>query len=158
MSLVERNIPESVVNLIPESLARESDIIAVNCSSHFLTVACPNESFGPHQEEKILFILDRKIQWERHPRCDIQKTIDRHYGVSGGVENCEWRFRYQCPHRWRNFAITDDDMVRFCPVCSRNVYLCIDDAAVMLHANLGHCIAKDDGFGLELIGDVGFES
>jgi hypothetical protein len=154
MSLADFNIPESVIALIPESVARENDIIAINCSPDSLTIACPDESFGAIDEERIRFILNRPITWEIHTRPDIQSAINRHYGMSGGVENCEWEFRYRCPHRWQNFATTDDKMIRYCPVCARNVYLCADDASVIRHARLGHCIAKEDSFGLEMIGDV----
>jgi hypothetical protein len=153
MSLLERNMPESVIELIPEAIARENNIIAVECSPEFVTIACPDESFGPLEEEKIRFVLDCPIRWEHHPRAEIQSAIDRHYDRAR-VENCAWKFRFQCPERWVNFATTNDDRVRFCSVCSRQVYLCSDDAEVVRHAKLGHCIARDDGIGCELIGDV----
>ena len=148
------DIPESLVNLIPECIARENTVIAIGCSLDSITVACPDDSFGPSEQEKMQFILNRLVYWRHFPRAEICTAIDLHYVPSGGVENCGWKFRYQCPHRWRHFARTESESVRFCPICSRHVYLCTDDQDVIHYAQLGHCVAKMDGFGLELIGEV----
>ena len=157
MTLATRNIPESVIDLIPESLARENCVIALNCSPTIVTIAYPNDATDWYEQEKIESILGRSIRWVGYPSAEIQSAINRHYELSGGVESCHWKFRYRCPHRWRNFATTEDETVRFCPVCSRNVYLCASESEFNYHAQAGHCVAKIDGFDMELIGEVAIE-
>ena len=71
-------IPESLVNLIPESIARENTIMAIGCSPDSITVACPEDSFGPSEQEKLQFILKRLVYWQRFPRAAILAAIDRH--------------------------------------------------------------------------------
>ena len=141
MKLANHNIPESIVLTVPESVARENAVMPVDLNRDFLTLACPNDNFGPVEEDRLHFILKRPLRWVRVARDDILASIQRHYGLSGGVDNCTWSFRYQCPHRWINFASTDDDVIRYCSVCQRNVHLCYDDDDVIRHASVGHCIA-----------------
>jgi hypothetical protein len=120
-----------------------------------VTVACPDDSFEAHDQERIRFILNRPISWLRLPRSEISDAIQRHYVEDGAINDCGWTLRFQCPQRWRDLVPTDDNGVRYCNVCDQNVHACYTDAAVAAHANKGHCVAIMDGFGVELIGDVG---
>ena len=157
MSLAIRIIPESVIRLIPESVARENSVIALNCSADILTIAFPNDLPDWFEKDRIEFILNRPIRWIPYPHNDIQSAINRHYDVPAGIDNCSWTFKYECPHRWKSLATTDDNSIRFCPVCSRNVYLCHTDSDVAHHAQAGDCVAKIDGFGIELLGEVAID-
>ncbi|MCR9211544.1 MAG: hypothetical protein NXI28_25245 [bacterium] len=155
-TLRDVNLPKTVVDTIPESVARECSVIAVALAQDLLTIACPDDSFGPRDEERVRFILDRPISWLRLPRSEIADAVQRHYVVDGAINDCGWTMRYQCPQRWRDLAPTDDEMVRHCNVCDRNVHACYTDESVAAHADKGDCVAIMDGFGgVELIGDVG---
>jgi len=155
-TLRDINLPKTIVDTIPESVARECTIIAVALSKNILTIACPDDSFGDRDQERVQYILERPISWLRLPRMEIVDAIQRHYVVDGAIQDCGWTMRFQCPQRWRDLALTDDDAVRYCNVCERKVHACYTDDAVTAHAALGHCVAIMDGFGgVELIGDVG---
>ena len=155
-TLRDVNLPKTVVDTIPESVARECSVIAVALTQDVLMIACPEESFGPCDQERVQYILDRRISWLRLPRAEIVDAIQRHYVVDGTIDDCGWSMRYQCPQRWRDLIPTHDDAVRYCNVCDRNVHACYTDESVAAHAEKGHCVAIMDGFGgVELIGDVG---
>lgn len=157
MTLAVRNIPESVIGLIPESVARENCVIAIDCSVDLLTIAFPNDLPDWFEKDRIEVILDRPIRWVSYPHKDIQSALDRHYDVPAGIDNCSWTLKYQCPHRWRNLAKTDDGSIRFCPVCSRNVFLCHTESELTYHAQAGNCVAKSDGFDIEFLGEVAIQ-
>ena len=57
------------------------------------------------------------------------------------IQNCEVRFRFQCPKQWEALAETEEFGVRSCSQCQKRVYLCENKKAVAWHAQQGHCIA-----------------
>ena len=156
-TLRDAYLPKTVVGIIPECVARERCVIAVALTKEALIVACPNESFGIVDEERVEFILDRRITWLRMPRSEIADAIQRHYVDDGAINDCGWQMRFQCPQRWRDLIPTDADAIRHCNVCDRDVYACYDKESVAEHAAKAHCVAIMDGFGFELIGDVNFD-
>jgi uncharacterized protein (TIGR02996 family) len=75
-----------------------------------------------------------------------------------GVENCavggtavnDWRLRrsletvefaYECPKDWAGMLPTDDDAVRYCGACQKNVYFCDTVDEARNHAWAGDCVA-----------------
>ncbi len=40
------------------------------------------------------------------------------------IQNCEVRFRFQCPKQWEALQQTSDPGVRSCSQCQKQVYLC----------------------------------
>ena len=87
----------------------------------------------------------------------------RHLSASGAMSNeilnCEWTFTSQCPRTWESLRATDDDAVRLCEVCLKNVYLCVTMGDVERHAELRHCVAirtadAADFGGGELLGEL----
>jgi len=59
---------------------------------------------------------------------------DREMPVEGGamdlvIRNC--KFIYECPILWEVLDMTDQDNVRHCRVCNRDVFLCEDGDALM---------------------------
>jgi hypothetical protein len=156
-TLRDVNLPKTIVDTIPESVARECSVIAVAFSRDVLIIACPDECFDARDEERVRYILNRPISWLRLPRSEISDAIQRHYVVDGAIDDCGWRMRFQCPQRWRDLIPTDDDAIRYCNVCDRSVHACYTDESVAEHAAQSHCVAIMDGFGgVELIGDVGY--
>jgi hypothetical protein len=74
------------------------------------------------------------------------------------IQNCDWKFEFQCPRQWAQLALTDDPLVRTCAACLKDVHFCSSSDEVALHARLGHCVAvapKEPNAG-ELMGEVVF--
>jgi hypothetical protein len=59
------------------------------------------------------------------------------------IRNCERTFRKVCPRSWDDLESTDDNSVRHCSHCERNVFYCTTDAETINHAIAGHCIARE---------------
>lgn len=57
------------------------------------------------------------------------------------IQNCEVRFRFQCPKQWEALQETGEAGVRSCSQCQKQVYLCQSRKEVTQHARQGHCIA-----------------
>ena len=58
------------------------------------------------------------------------------------IRLCEFKFKRQCPLNWEALATTTDRQTRHCDSCDQMVFLCESDAETMIHAELGHCIAR----------------
>lgn len=57
------------------------------------------------------------------------------------IDNCSWKFQFQCPRSWHALRTTSDPNVRACDSCLENVYLCKDEAEVVTQAGKGRCVA-----------------
>lgn len=55
------------------------------------------------------------------------------------------RFDFICDQTWTDMEPTDDDKVRHCETCNKNVYFCDNLADAREHSQGGHCIAGDLG-------------
>jgi hypothetical protein len=78
LDLRERTIPPEILELIPESVARENVVIPVAVEGKLLIVAVSD----PEQSllQKLCFILNRHIQFALASREQIIEAINRHYG------------------------------------------------------------------------------
>lgn len=83
VSLGEVMIPPSVLELVPESVARENCILPLAQDDGELTVIIsdPNDF---ETLEKLRFILNRRIEVALAPRESINEAINRHYGQTVG--------------------------------------------------------------------------
>ena len=43
--------------------------------------------------------------------------------------------------KWDSMALTDEEGVRSCAVCRKDVYYCRSDEEAIEHAKVGHCVA-----------------
>lgn len=81
--LADITIPPSVIELVPESVARENSILPLHEEDGELKVVVSDpddfETF-----EKLRFILNRRIEIALAPREAIQESINRHYGQTVG--------------------------------------------------------------------------
>ncbi len=59
--------------------------------------------------------------------------------MSTRIENC--KFTFKCPRTWEQLDQTDDDHVRFCGACAKQVHLCNTHESLLKHARDGHCVA-----------------
>ncbi len=78
------HIKDEVLACIPESVAREMLVIAIDLAGDDLLVACSDNAFGSEREERLRFILNRAIIFARFPDDQILDAIERHYQVNGG--------------------------------------------------------------------------
>ncbi|WP_168218754.1 GspE/PulE/PilB domain-containing protein [Limnoglobus roseus] len=72
-------VPRSVIELIPESVARENNILPIASSAETLTVAAANAN-DILLADKLSFIIARKIKLVEFPRAVIFAAIAHHYG------------------------------------------------------------------------------
>ena len=158
------SIPKSLIDQLPESIARENIVIPVASTDSLLTIAADIDTDAEDfksltqlamLQEKLEFILECKIQLESHSANDIQAAIDRHYSYDAQIENCSWSIENQCPQLWFNLEPTKDSDIRYCGCCSQHVYYCKSQDSVVQHASMGHCVAVYNGpTQFETIGEV----
>lgn len=83
VDLNEVNIPPSVVELVPESVARENAILPMDERDGSLKVIVSDpEDF--ETLDKLRFILNRRVEVALAPRESIVDAINRHYGLTEG--------------------------------------------------------------------------
>lgn len=76
-------IPPSVVELVPESVARENCVLPLVESNGSLKVLVSDPDDYDTQE-KLRFILNRNLEVALAPRENIQEAINRYYGQTDG--------------------------------------------------------------------------
>jgi len=75
-------IPDQVIELVPESVARENKIIPVSDEDDTIKVLVA-DPFDIETIEKLRFILNRKVETALAPLEQIQEAINRYYGQVG---------------------------------------------------------------------------
>ncbi|OHB70796.1 MAG: pilus assembly protein PilB, partial [Planctomycetes bacterium RBG_13_63_9] len=83
VNLSEVVIPPSVVELVPESVARENVVLPLSQGDGELTVIVSNPD-DYETIEKLRFILNCRIEIALAPRESILEAINRHYGQTVG--------------------------------------------------------------------------
>ncbi len=83
VNLSDVSIPPSVVELVPESVARENVAIPLSESDGKLTVIV-SDPMDYDTFDKLRFILNRQIEIALAPREAILEAINRHYGQTVG--------------------------------------------------------------------------
>lgn len=83
VDLAQYQIPEEVVELVPESVARENVAIPLVEEDNALKVAV-SDPFDIETIEKLRFILNRKVETALAPRESILEAINRYYGQVEG--------------------------------------------------------------------------
>ena len=84
VNLSEESIPPSVVELVPESVARENTVLPwreEDDGSLRVVVSDPNDL---DTLDKLRFILNRRVEIALAPRESIVDAINRHYGQTEG--------------------------------------------------------------------------
>src|SRR5262245_45999489 len=77
--LATRTIPSAVVELIPESVARENLVMPLAWEGETLYLAAANPD-DIALSDKLCFILNKNVRLVGAPREAIIKAINRHYG------------------------------------------------------------------------------
>ncbi len=83
VDLDEQKIPDEVIELVPESVARENAILPFSEEDDALKVIV-NDPFDIETIEKLRFILNRKVEIALAPRENILESINRYYGQVEG--------------------------------------------------------------------------
>src|SRR6185312_10509276 len=83
VDLSEVAIPPSVVELVPESVARENAILPMAEEDGALKVII-SDPMDFETLDKLRFILNRKVEIALAPRESIVDAINRHYGLTEG--------------------------------------------------------------------------
>ena len=83
VDLGEVVIPPNVIELMPESVARENAVLPMSEDDGTLRVIA-SDPLDLDTFEKLRFILDRKIEIALAPRENILEAINRHYGALEG--------------------------------------------------------------------------
>ena len=79
VDLEEVEIPVAIVELVPESVARENAVMPLAESDETLTVII-SDPFDLETIDKLRFILNRKIETALAPRAAINEAINQYYG------------------------------------------------------------------------------
>lgn len=83
VDLSEVKIPPSVVELLPESVARENCVLPLSENDGTLVVIV-DDPLDYDTQEKLRFILNREVRIALAPREQIQEAINRNYGQTEG--------------------------------------------------------------------------
>jgi type IV pilus assembly protein PilB len=81
IELEGRQIPNSVIELVTESMARENIVIPIESDGESVIVAMHNPN-NIEVLDKLRFVLNREIRPVMAPLESIQAAINRHYGQS----------------------------------------------------------------------------
>lgn len=76
-------IPESVIEMVPEAVARENSVLPLALEDDVLTVVL-SDPLDLETTDKLRFILNRRIETVLAPKEAIQAAINRHYGQMEG--------------------------------------------------------------------------
>jgi type IV pilus assembly protein PilB len=83
MDLTGMTVPQDVIELLPESVARENTIFPLSETSNALRLAISDPT-DMELQDKLRFILNRDVDVCLAPRQQIVEAINRHYGLSDG--------------------------------------------------------------------------
>ena len=85
INLQDVTIPDEVIELVPESVARENAILPVDADEENNTLqVIVSDPFDLATLETLRFILNRTIEMALAPRENIQEAINRYYGQIEG--------------------------------------------------------------------------
>jgi type IV pilus assembly protein PilB len=88
VELREIEIPASVIELVPESLARENIVMPLAQANGTIKVIM-HDPMGFETIEKLRFVLNREIEVALAPKEAIVEAINRYYSNSGETESVD---------------------------------------------------------------------
>ncbi|HKB02566.1 MAG TPA: hypothetical protein VKD90_10125, partial [Gemmataceae bacterium] len=78
-AVADLNPPRAVLELVPQSVARENQILPLSIDGETLTCAAANPD-NLLVQDQLSFILNKKVRLVAAPPAAIRAAIDRHYG------------------------------------------------------------------------------
>lgn len=142
-------ISHGALELMPESLAREHNVLAVSVEGDSLHVVLPAHLADGEVSavlDRLRFVLNCEITYDTAEESTLAHVIDLHYTASWStIQNCDRQFRTRCPKHWAELAPTAERQKRWCSVCERHVTFCTSDEELDRLARAGECVAFYDG-------------
>ena len=138
------SIPVAVIELVPESVARELCVLPFRTDGTCLWVFCPlDPDFAARESGRLSIILNRRIEWVPVDASLLQQAINERYlpWHEATITNCPSRFRFQCPKNWSSLEPTADPRVRHCSECQCDVRWCENDVVAQALGREGMCVA-----------------
>jgi len=138
------------LELVPEAFAREHCILAVSINHGKLHVVLPSNvdelaSTEPSGLDLIRFVLNRDFSHDIALRDDLFSVVDLHYWAAySDIRNCDVEFKLRCPQQWIDLTPTDQNTVRYCQACSKNVYFCHSSKELKRRTEGNQCVAFCD--------------
>ena len=78
-------------------------------------------------------------------RSTLNASLSHYYpALAALIRNCPIEFRFQCPMTWNELTPTNDNLVRRCNSCGRDVHLCTAKTDANRIGRRGDCIAFAD--------------
>jgi hypothetical protein len=117
----------TALKMVPESIARGSDVLAVDFHEGELRLILPELSTQDEQRliDKLNFVLETTISWDVASVDHLRPMIDFYYtAIYSQIQNCDAAFVGSCPNMWIELEPTHDVNVRHCDVCQQNVTFC----------------------------------
>lgn len=69
------------------------------------------------------------------------------------IRNC--KFAYRCSAKWEDLEETEDDEIRFCNDCQKEVFFCDSDDTLVALVKLNRCVAiLKPNSKVRLLGDI----
>jgi hypothetical protein len=135
------------IEQVPEAVARSMCVLPAGFYGQELYLIVPIEfGLGNVAEfERLRFVLGVPFRWDFAEVEALRQVVNFFYSaVYAEIDNCEPRFRYQCPRQFALLIATDDPSRRYCDQCQKDVTFCRTNAEVNERAARGECIAIFD--------------
>jgi len=154
------NIDETLLELVPEKVARDYCVLPASLEGSILTLFCPEEPDYEMKNGPILeFVLNRKLRWCHVPRFDIESAIARFHPFSEpAIHNCNIRFSFNCPKIWASLSPTDIATQRMCDECGKTVHLCSTEQEAIELGRKDRCVAYVDPEHGMILGEIDTEN
>jgi hypothetical protein len=169
MRIGEFEVSPEAVELVPESVARENDVLPLRYTSatRRLEIAMPDTGDQTGDViQKLQFILNLDIDVRFADVAVLHEAVDAAYSLPWTrVTRCRTRIAKPCDRRWLELIETPSPDRRLCLACDKLVHLCRTDEDAVRHAILGNCVALlarteiktiDSGL-IEFMGDIAID-
>ena len=96
-------------------------------------------------QESLIILITAGIGSGTSPKTNMSNKLT--------IRNC--KFAYRCSAKWDDLQETDDDDIRFCNDCQKEVFFCDSDDTLVTFVKLNRCVAILKSKSNErLLGDV----
>lgn len=137
-------IPPELLQLVPQSLAREEGVLPLARDALVLMLAYAHERHSNTQG------LERRLR--RALRMPLLLVPFREEELLEAIEYCyreaeitacglSLKEGYRCPRSWQSLVPTESPDVRYCTACERPVFYCQTAEELNEHTARGDCVA-----------------
>jgi len=140
VDLATMQIPSSVIEMVPESVARENLVIPLNLTDDGALVVAMHDPMAFEVLDKLRFIINRDIKVSVSPKEAIQTAINRHYGQNETesvdsmlAEFTETAIDFTATEMAAAAAIADDDNAPVVKLCNLIITEAVNMRASDIH-------------------------